>query len=417
MDRILVRPSGPLSGDVKINGAKNSALKLMAACTLAQGTYLLKEVPDITDVQSMAELLRSMGLTVRNLETNQIEIVNPGDITPEAPYEQVEKMRASIVVLGPLVSTYGKARVALPGGDDFGPRPIDMHLKGLEALGVRFSSEHGYIEAEAERLTGSRVVLDFPSVGATENIMMAAVRARGETIIENAAREPEIADLAAFLNRMGAKVLGAGSSTVTIQGVDNLVGVEHTVIPDRIEVATYLSAVGIAGGEINLLGARADHMDMLCQKLGEMGMRISSDSTGLWAMASKGLQSVDLATLPYPGLATDYKPFLVAMLSVADGVGIVTENLFSGRFRYVDELIRMGAEIRTEGHHAVIRGVPKLSGAPVRAHDIRAGAALVTAALKAEGETEIRDPHHIDRGYEDLVGKLKSLGADIDRVN
>ena len=417
MDRILVRPSGPLSGDVKINGAKNSALKLMAACTLAQGTYLLKEVPDITDVQSMAELLRSMGLTVRNLETNQIEIVNPGDITPEAPYEQVEKMRASIVVLGPLVSTYGKARVALPGGDDFGPRPIDMHLKGLEALGVRFSSEHGYIEAEAERLTGSRVVLDFPSVGATENIMMAAVRARGETIIENAAREPEIADLAAFLNRMGAKVLGAGSSTVTIQGVDNLVAVEHTVIPDRIEVATYLSAVGIAGGEINLLGARADHMDMLCQKLGEMGMRISSDSTGLWAMASKGLQSVDLATLPYPGLATDYKPFLVAMLSVADGVGIVTENLFSGRFRYVDELIRMGAEIRTEGHHAVIRGVPKLSGAPVRAHDIRAGAALVTAALKAEGETEIRDPHHIDRGYEDLVGKLKSLGADIDRVN
>ncbi len=417
MDRILVRPSGPLSGDVKINGAKNSALKLMAACTLAQGTYLLKEVPDITDVQSMAELLRSMGLTVRNLETNQIEIVNPGDITPEAPYEQVEKMRASIVVLGPLVSTYGKARVALPGGDDFGPRPIDMHLKGLEALGVRFSSEHGYIEAEAERLTGSRVVLDFPSVGATENIMMAAVRAQGETIIENAAREPEIADLAAFLNRMGAKVLGAGSSTVTIQGVDNLVAVEHTVIPDRIEVATYLSAVGIAGGEINLLGARADHMDMLCQKLGEMGMRISSDSTGLWAMASKGLQSVDLATLPYPGLATDYKPFLVAMLSVADGVGIVTENLFSGRFRYVDELIRMGAEIRTEGHHAVIRGVPKLSGAPVRAHDIRAGAALVTAALKADGETEIRDPHHIDRGYEDLVGKLKSLGADIDRVN
>jgi UDP-N-acetylglucosamine 1-carboxyvinyltransferase len=417
VDRILVRPSGPLSGDVKINGAKNSALKLMAACTLAQGTYLLKEVPDITDVQSMAELLRSMGLTVRNLENNQIEIMNPGDITPEAPYEQIEKMRASIVVLGPLVSTYGKARVALPGGDDFGPRPIDMHLKGLEALGVRFSSEHGYIEAEAERLIGSRVVLDFPSVGATENIMMAAVRAEGETIIENAAREPEIADLAAFLNRMGAKVLGAGSSTVTIQGVDNLVAVEHTVIPDRIEVATYLSAVGIAGGEINLLGARADHMDMLCQKLGEMGMRISSDSTGLWAMASKGLQSVDLATLPYPGLATDYKPFLVAMLSVADGVGIVTENLFSGRFRYVDELIRMGAEIRTEGHHAVIRGVPKLSGAPVRAHDIRAGAALVTAALKADGETEIRDPHHIDRGYEDLVGKLKSLGADIDRAN
>ena len=415
MDRILVRPSGPLSGDVKINGAKNSALKLMAACTLAQGTYLLNDVPDITDVQSMTELLRSMGLTVNTLQKNQIQITNSGDITPEAPYEQVEKMRASIVVLGPLVATYGKARVALPGGDDFGPRPIDMHLKGLEALGVRFNSEHGYIEAEAEKLVGSRIVLDFPSVGATENIMMAAVRAEGETIIENAAREPEIADLAAFLNRMGAKVLGAGSSTITIEGVNDLVAVEHTVIPDRIEVATYLAAVGIAGGEINLLGARAAHMDMLCQKLGEMGMRISSNSTGLWAMSGETLQSVDLATLPYPGLATDYKPFLVAMLSVADGVGIVTENLFSGRFRYVDELIRMGAEIRTEGHHAVIRGVDSLSGAPVRAHDIRAGAALVTAALKADGETEIRDPHHIDRGYEDLVGNLKSLGADIDR--
>jgi len=415
VDRILVRPSGPLSGDVKINGAKNSALKLMAACTLAEGTYLLKDVPNIADVESMAELLRCMGLTVSDGGNNQLEITNPGDITPEAPYEQVEKMRASIVVLGPLVSTYGKARVALPGGDDFGPRPIDMHLKGLEALGVRFTSEHGYIEAEAQKLIGSRVVLDFPSVGATENIMMAAVRAEGETVIENAAREPEIADLAAFLNRMGAKVLGAGSSTITIEGVDHLVAVEHTVIPDRIEAATYLSALGIAGGEINLLGARADHMDMLCQKLGEMGMRISSDSSGLWAMSGQGLRSVDLATLPYPGLATDYKPFLVAMLSVADGVGIVTENLFSGRFRYVDELIRMGADIRTEGHHAVIRGVAQLSGAPVRAHDIRAGAALVTAALKAEGETEIRDPHHIDRGYEDLVGKLQSLGANIER--
>jgi len=416
VDRILVRPSGPLSGDVKINGAKNSALKLMAACTLAEGKYLLRDVPNITDVQSMAELLRCMGLTIRSLENNQLEIVNPGDITPEAPYEQVEKMRASIVVLGPLVTTYGKARVALPGGDDFGPRPIDMHLKGLETLGVRFNSEHGYIEAEADRLLGSRVVLDFPSVGATENVMMAAVRAKGTTVIENAAREPEIADLAAFLNRMGAKVLGAGSSTITIDGVNELVAVEHTVIPDRIEAATYLSALGIAGGEINLLGARADHMDMLCQKLGEMGMRISSDSTGLWAMAGQGLRSVDLATLPYPGLATDYKPFLVAMLSVADGVGIVTENLFSGRFRYVDELIRMGADIRTEGHHAVIRGVEKLSGAPVRAHDIRAGAALVTAALKAKGETEIRDPHHIDRGYEGLVENLKSLGADIERA-
>ena len=264
---------------------------------------------------------------------------------------------------------------------------------------------------------GARIVLEFPSVGATENVMMAAVRAKGETIIENAAREPEIADLAAFLNRMGGKVLGAGTSTIVVEGVDKLVAVEHSVIPDRIEAATYLAATGIAGGEVNLIGARSDHMDMLCQKVGEMGMRISADPNGLWVMCNRSLQSVDLATLPYPGIATDYKPFLVSMLAVASGVGIVTENLFSGRFRYVDELIRMGADIRTEGHHAVIRGVGSLSGAPVRAHDIRAGAALVVAALKADGETEIRDPEHIDRGYEGLVENLSVLGADIQRLS
>jgi UDP-N-acetylglucosamine 1-carboxyvinyltransferase len=291
-----------------------------------------------------------------------------------------------------------------------------MHQRALEELGVSFSSAHGYIEARAEHLLGARILLEFPSVGATENALMAAVRAKGTTIIDNAAREPEIADLAAFLNRMGAVVLGAGSSTITVEGVDELFPVEHTVVPDRIEAATFLAALGVAGGELTLAGARHDHMAMLIAKLGEMGMRISPDPDGVWAMAPRRLRAVDVSTLPYPGVATDYKPLLVAMLASADGVGIVSENLFSGRFRYVDELVRMGADIRTEGNHAVVRGREALSGAPVRAPDIRAGAALVVAALKAEGETVVSDAHHIDRGYQDFVGKLAAVGALVERA-
>lgn len=414
-DRIIIRPNGPLHGEVPISGAKNSVLKLMAATVLTEGTFVIHNVPGISDVDCMADVLRAMGLRVSWRAPGTLEILRPAAIVPEAPYELVEKMRASIVVLGPLLAAVGEARVALPGGDDFGPRPIDMHLRGLEALGVRVESSHGTIGGRTDGLIGADIMLEFPSVGATENIMMAAVRAKGTTTIENAAREPEIADLAAFLNRMGAMVLGAGSSTITIEGVDELDPVEHTVIPDRIEAATFLAAVGIAGGEITLVGARPDHMDMLCRKVGEMGVRTSTDPDGLWAMATKRLRGTDIATLPYPGVATDYKPFLVAMLAVADGVSIVSENLFSGRFRYIDEFVRMGADIRTEGHHAVIRGRERLSGAPVRSHDIRAGAALVVAGLAADGQTEVFDPHHIDRGYDDLVGKLAGLGADITR--
>jgi UDP-N-acetylglucosamine 1-carboxyvinyltransferase len=289
-----------------------------------------------------------------------------------------------------------------------------MHLGALEQLGATFEFEHGYIEARADQLSGTRLLLEFPSVGATENALMAAVLAKGETVIDNAAREPEIADLAAFLNRMGAQVLGAGTSTIHVEGVEELSSVEHDVIPDRIEVATFLAAVGVAGGELTIEGARADHMDMLIQKLGEMGMRISPSTEGLWALAPGRLRSTDVSTLPYPGLATDYKPLLVAMLATAEGVGIVTENLFAGRFRYIDELVRMGADIRTESHHAVVRGRERLSGAPVRAPDIRAGAALVVAALRAEGETIVSGAEHIERGYEDLVGKLTSVGADLE---
>jgi len=414
--RLVVRPSGPLSGVVPVSGAKNSVLKIMAATTLASGTYTLRNVPAIADVTWMGELLADMGMAVRH-EDDVLTIESPSDLVPEAPYELVERMRASIVVLGPLVARFGRARVALPGGDDFGPRPIDMHLRALEALGAEFRTEHGYVEARADRLLGTRILLDFPSVGATENALMAAVLAKGTTVIDNAAREPEIADLAACLNRMGAQILRAGTPTVTVEGVDELSPVEHTIVPDRIEAATYLAAVGVAGGEITVAGARPDHMTMLIQKLGEMGMRISPDPDGLWVMRSKRLHSVDISTLPYPGLATDYKPLLVALLAFADGVGIVTENLFTGRFRYIDELVRMGADIRTEGHHAVVRGRERLSGAPVRAPDIRAGAALAVAALGADGETVVAGAEHIDRGYEHFVDKLTAIGADVERLD
>ncbi|MGE4566575.1 MAG: UDP-N-acetylglucosamine 1-carboxyvinyltransferase, partial [Acidimicrobiales bacterium] len=330
-----------------------------------------------------------------------------------APYELVERMRASIVVLGPLLARFGRAKVSVPGGDDFGHRPIDMHLQALEELGATFSTSHGYIEGRAERLVGNRVLLEFPSVGATENLLMAAVLAQGTTVIDNAAREPEIADLADFLNAMGAKISGAGRSVMTVEGVTELHAVEHTVIPDRIEAATYLAAVGIAGGEITIAGARADHMSMLLRKVGEMGMETNPVVNGLEVKVDQRLRSVDVSTLPYPGVATDYKPLFVAMLSVADGVGIVTENIFAGRFRYADELVRLGADIRVEGHHAVVRGMAALSGAPVRAPDIRAGAALVVAGLAAEGETLIAEAHHVARGYQDLVGNLSALGADV----
>jgi UDP-N-acetylglucosamine 1-carboxyvinyltransferase len=411
VDRIIVRPCSPLAGRVTIGGAKNSVLKLMAATCLAEGTYELENVPDISDVSCMSELLSSMGMTVTRTERHHLAIHHPPGIVPEAPYELVERMRASINVLGPLVARFGRARVALPGGDDFGPRPIDMHLRGLEQLGAHFESAHGYIEATADRLVGARLLLEFPSVGATENALTAAVLAKGTTVIDNAAREPEIGDLADFLNGMGANVSGAGSSTITVEGVDELHPTSHRAVPDRIEAATFLAALGVAGGDIVLDGARADHMDMLIRKLRDMGVQISVDEGSVRARLDGRLAAADVSTLPYPGLATDYKPFFVAMLTTAEGVGIVTENIFSGRFRYIDELVRMGADIRTEGHHAVVKGQPRLSGAPVRAPDIRAGAALVVAALRADGETVVSDAHHLERGYEAFVPKLNGLGA------
>jgi UDP-N-acetylglucosamine 1-carboxyvinyltransferase len=415
VERFLVQGSGPLNGVVPIGGAKNSALKLMAASLLAEGSTSLLNVPDIADVAIMGELLEAMGVQVERVG-NRIDIDVPAELDPVAPYSLVERMRASIVVLGPLLARLGRARVAMPGGDDFGSRPIDMHLQGLEQLGATFSHEHGDITGKADRLVGAEVLLEFPSVGATENLMMAAVLARGTTIIENAAREPEITDLANFLSQMGATIDGLGTSRLTVEGVEVLRPTTYTVIPDRVEAATFLSAVAVCGGELLLKGARSDHMEMLIRKLEEMGMSLAAEPSGLRVEVRDRLRAVDISTLPYPGLATDYKPFLVTALCVAEGAGMVTENIFAGRFRYIDELVRMGAEIRAEGRHAVVRGVERLSGAPVRAHDIRAGAALVVAGLVAEGETVISDAHHVDRGYEDLAGKLASVGALVTRT-
>lgn len=416
MDRFVVRPGSPLEGAVRISGAKNSALKLLACTVLAEGTHVLHNVPRIADVETMCDLLVSMGLDVcRDEET--LEVTRPAEIVPEAPYELVERMRASIVVLGPLLASCGRALVSMPGGDDFGSRPVDDHVRGLEQLGAVFDFAHGTIEARADHLVGTRIMLEVPSHTATDTILMAAVRARGTTVIENAAREPEIADVAAFLNRMGANITGAGTSTIEVEGVSELSPVEHTVIPDRIEAATFLAAVAVAGGEITIEGARFDHMEMLIRKLGDMGLRISPTSEGLWAAATKRICSTDVSTLPYPGIATDYKPLLVTMLAVADGVAIVTENLYgANRFAYVNELVRMGADIRVKDHHAVVRGIPRLSGAHIKAHDLRAGAALVVAGLAADGETVVVDAHHVDRGYDDLAGKLRGLGADVTRT-
>lgn len=411
----VVRSGNRLEGEVAISGAKNSVLKIMAATVLAEGRFVISNVPRISDVTYMAELLAGVGSDVHWSGANELVIVTPEEITPVAPYNLVKQIRASISLLGPLLARCGEASVALPGGDDFGPRPIDMHLQALEELGAEIEVSHGVVTAKAANLIGARVVLEFPSVGATENILMAALRAKGETIIENAAREPEIADLASCLSQMGASIAGAGTSTLVVEGGNELHPVQRAVIADRIEASTFLAALGVAGGEIMLRGARLDHIDMIARKLGEMDMRISPSSEGLWAMCDRRLRAADISTLPYPGIPTDMKPLLVALLAFADGVGIVTENLFAGRFRYVDELVRMGADIRTEGQHAIVRGKETLSGAPVQGHDIRAAAALLVAGLGAEGTTEVSGAHHIDRGYENIDEKLRGLGADVGR--
>lgn len=414
---IAVRSNGPLVGTVVVPGAKNSVLKLMATTILCDGRFELSNVPDIADVRIMGDLLSAIGVEMERVEGDRLVLVNSGEITPVAPYELVERIRASINVLGPLLTRCGHVRLSMPGGDDFGARPIDMHIAGLEAMGATFKFSHGYLEAFADRLIGADIIFDFPSVGATENLLTAAVFARGTTRIDNAAREPEIADLCNFLVSMGAGISGIGTSMLVIEGVEpgSLRPVSHRTVPDRIQAATYLAAAAVAGGELDVVGARPEHMTMLLERFVDMGLEIVETDDGLRVAADGRLRSIDVATLPYPGIATDYKPLIITMLAVADGVGIVTENLYPGRFRYVEELQRLGADVSTSGHHAVVRGVPRLSGAPVRAHDIRAGAAMVVAGLAAEGETLISGVQHIDRGYDDLVGRLSEVGAAIER--
>ena len=406
----MVQPNGPLHGTVRAGGAKNSALKLMVACLWAEGRTVLSNVPQIDDVGSMADVLRAVGAQVERLDNGDLAVTTPPakDLHPVAPYELVERMRASVVVLGVLLARCGRVHMPLPGGDDFGERPIDFHVNGLGAMGVHFESSGSEVRGRVEegRLIGTRVVLEYPSHTATDNLLMAAVLAKGTTVIENAAKEPEVTDLADMLCTMGAVVHGAGTSRLEIEGVEELHPARHSVVPDRVVAATFVAAVGIAGGEVTVADARPEHMEMLLRKVAQMGVVTEMGPQGLRVVAARRLIAADIATLPYPGVATDYSPLLVAMLTVADGVGILTENLFSGRFRYVEELRRMGADIRTEGHHAVVRGVTRLSGAPVRAPDIRAGVALVLAGLVAEGETIVTGAHHIDRGYEDLVGAL-----------
>jgi UDP-N-acetylglucosamine 1-carboxyvinyltransferase len=333
----------------------------------------------------------------------------------EAPYELVRRMRASIVVLGPLLARTGEARVAMPGGDNIGSRPIDLHLDGLRRMGATIDAEHGFLVARADGLVGASITLDYPSVGATENLLMAAAGADGLTVIDNAAREPEIADLATFLVEMGAQVKGAGSATLEVRGAQELHPAEHTTIPDRIEAGTWAAAAVATRGDVLLEAARPDHLELFLEKLGDAGAEVSVSDDGLRVRQPERARAVDFVTLPYPGLATDFQPILLAMLSTASGTSIATENVFEGRFTYVDELRRMGADIRTEGHHAVIRGRERLSAAPVRALDIRAGAAMAIAALTADGVTEIADIQHVDRGYEDFEAKLEGLGAEVRR--
>lgn len=419
MSAFLVRPGPPLEGSVRVAGAtKNAGLKHMAVALLAPGVTRLTNMTPVGDLPVMVELFRTMGAVVEQPDSDTVTVDTTPSIRPFAPYELVSRMRASVNVLGPLLARCGQARVAMPGGDNIGQRKLDMHFRGLEMMGAHIEIVHGYIEARTPgRLVGARHVLEFPSVGATENLLSAAVLARGTTVIENAAREPEIAALAATLNRMGARVIGAGTSTIEVEGVDELEPVETEIIPDRIEAGTLLMACAIAGGEVTLEGARMDHLEIVVVKLGEMGVKVSPVPGGLWVRAEGRPRAVDLATLPYPGFATDFMPVAVALLSIAEGTAIVTENLFDSRFGFVQELNRMGADVRTEGHHAVVRGVERLSGAPVRATDVRAGAALTLAGLAAEGETTVLEVEHVDRGYADLPGKLRALGADVTRLD
>ncbi len=414
-ERFLVTGGARLSGEVTVAGAKNSVLKLMAAALLAEGTTVIQNVPEILDVPLMADVLSGLGAEV-SIRASEVSISVPADLSFSADFPAVGRLRASVCVLGPLMGRCHRARVALPGGDAIGSRPLDMHQAGLRALGAQMAIEHGMVVGSADALRGAAISLDFPSVGATENILMAAVLARGTTVIDNAAREPEIIDLAALLNQMGALVSGAGTATITIQGVDRMHPASHRTVGDRVVGGTWAYAAAVTHGSVRVRGVDAAYLDVPLERLTQAGAQVTTTDDGFAVDMPDRPRAVDFVTMPYPGFPTDLQPMALTLAAVSQGHSLVTENVFEARFRFVDELIRMGADVRIEGHHASLRGVWKLSSAPVWATDIRAGAGLVLAGLVADGVTEVHDVGHIDRGYPHFVDDLRRLGGLIERV-
>lgn len=414
MDVIKVEGGHPITGEVRVEGAKNSALKLMAATIMAPGVNTLTNVPNISDVHVMGKVLKRLGAKIEVADEHTLIIDTSSVDNWETPYELVAKMRASTAVLGPLLARFGKAVVAMPGGCNIGARKIDMHILGLEALGVAFEVSHGNIHASVpDGIIGATVTLEFASVGATENLMMASVHAKGTTVIDNAAREPEIVDLANMLNEMGAKVRGAGTPVIEIEGVGELHPVNHAVVGDRIEAGTFIVAGALAGGPVHVTGFKPEHLGLVLKKFEAMGVDIEREENGCVVQRTGKLKPIDIQTLPFPGFPTDMQAQTMALLALADGQCIVTENVFENRFMFAGEIARMGANIRIEGHHAIVRGVPKLSGAQVESPELRGGASLVLAGLVADGETCVSQIHHIERGYERFVEKLCSLGAKV----
>ena len=419
MDKFVVRGGTPLLGTVRISGAKNAALPAMAAALLTEETVILENIPQVRDIETERRLLAAMGAEVElgyGRAHHRTTICCRDLANPEASYELVKTMRASTLVLGPLVARMGRARVSLPGGCAIGARPIDLHLKGLEKLGAKITQEHGYIEASADRLKGARVVFDKITVTGTEDLLMAATLAEGETILENCAREPEVVDLAALLSKMGAQITGAGTHTIRVQGVERLGGARHRVIPDRIEAGTFVIAAALTGGDLMISDCDPRHIDALLQKLQECGVAVRTNGESIRVMSDAPLKCTDMATKEYPGFPTDMQAQFMALATQAEGASIITENIFENRFMHALELVRMGANIKIEGNRAVVRGKTPLSGAAVQASDLRASASLVLAALVAEGETIIDRVYHIDRGYERIEEKLRGVGAQIRRI-
>ena len=415
-ERFLVTGGTRLEGVVKVDGAKHSVLKLMAAALLAEGTTTLHNCPEILDVPLMAQVLEGLGCEVL-IDGQTVRITTPAQISPNADFDAVRQFRASVAVLGPLVARCHEARVALPGGDAIGSRPLDMHQTGLEKLGATTRIEHGAVVAEASELVGAKISLDFPSVGATENILTASVLAKGETVLDNAAREPEIVDLCEMLNEMGAQIEGAGTSTLVIRGVDKLAPIEHTVVGDRIVAGTWAYAAAITQGDITVTGIAPRHLHLALSKLKLAGADVETYDNGFRVRMDQRPKAVEYQTLPFPGFPTDLQPMAIAIAAIADGVSVITENVFEARFRFVDEMLRLGADANVDGHHVVIRGVERLSSTDVWSSDIRAGAGLVLAGLVAEGQTVVHDVYHIDRGYPSFVEQLSALGAKIERVS